>query len=203
MSRLDKIWARYELEKTPGAEDSLCHQVRKLANIVLKQISVNKSHRLYDDLIQRAYIVFFELVPKHDPKLNSLDGYFMAAYRKDMIKLLNDEVYFDGFRDKEDDSMNPEGLLLVSEMESYMRDFLDKDEWYIFDNYMRSENYTVEEIAEEEGREVHEIHWVIATLRTKVRHWLKDEEHYYEDKRDSQECQERPEDEDGDCRHRV
>jgi len=198
---LTAIYKVYKKDPNDEISKKLCARIKKLARIVLYQFKIKNMSRLYEDLIQTAYLCFFELLDTYDPDKGSLDGYFMTAFKRDVIDSLN-EMYFYEYEEVADDSLNPEGFLLANELEKHMKEFLTEQEFAIFDVYMRNENYTIEEIAEEENMPLYQAKAIVANIRRKVLEWMTEEE-IYVDYGPNQVDEEGLENEDGDCRNGV
>lgn len=88
MKTLDAIYKEYVKERTPEIEDALCCRLEKLGGIVLSQFRVRRRDDRYEEYLQTAYLLFFELLDTYDPDRGRLEGYYMVRFKFKLIDML-------------------------------------------------------------------------------------------------------------------
>lgn len=106
---LDTIYKEYCDNHSDEIEHKLCERIKKLAGIVLKQFRVRPYDDDYDEFMQMAYLLFFEILPSYDPDVGRLDGYFIVYFQRELAKFLRkrgaerkDYVVYDMVPDESD-----------------------------------------------------------------------------------------------------
>ena len=89
---LDKLYEQFCIEKDSKLERTLCNRVSKLAAIVLKQFKIYPYHQNYEDYMQTAHLVFWEILAEFDPNIGKLEGFFMVSFKHQMIDLIKAEA---------------------------------------------------------------------------------------------------------------
>lgn len=152
MKTLDSIYKEYTTERTPEIEEILCKRIEKLAGIVLSKFKIRKkdSHDRYEEYMQQAYLLFFELLETFDPNVGKLEGYFMVSFKWHLIEAIKDRLYREGgiFLVGEEvlDEKNPYNMLLVDDLVEKLYNSLTKNQ-QIVATYMLIGIRDAEEIA--------------------------------------------------------
>jgi len=170
--KLFQLWEEYQ--KNPNFENSklLCRRINEFARKVLSRFRINNPTVSYEDLLQQAFVCFYELIDVYDPKRGTLEGFFMLVYRRHVIKILKGLPYTVPYRDSEDDSPNPLELLLVCELEMKIESLLSEPESHIYNTYLKEGVLDYKEIAKIENKDANTIMWVINEIGNKIRQYL-------------------------------
>ena len=183
MSRLYQLWSQYcECPEDEDVNEELCKQIEKHARRVLKEYklySINGD--TYEDLIQSAFVCFFNIAPKHKQTHGSLEGFFIYSFRGDLIKKFKrpELVLFREFSDAVDWKRSPLDVLLQDELNTEIEELLNFSELKVLNTYLKEGITDYEKIAEEEGVDEEEVMWTIDSLRDKIRQHLDKEYNYY------------------------
>jgi hypothetical protein len=85
---LDGIYKEYCKNRTEDVERKLCNKIKKLAGIVLKQFRIRPYDEDYEEFMQMAYLLFFEILSSYDYNKGKLDGYFIIYFQRELGKFL-------------------------------------------------------------------------------------------------------------------
>ncbi len=166
MRTLDAIYKKYKEERTPEIEELLCKRIEKLAGIVLHQFKIRRNNPNYEEYMQSAYLLFFELLETFDPNIGKLEGYFMTHFKFLVIDLIKDRLQrADGLvGDEVLDEKNPYNHFLVDNLVDKLYEKLDKFEQIVV-TYLIIGIDDVNEIAQREETDP----MTVDTVLTKVR----------------------------------
>lgn len=171
MSKLRRQWEQYC--DNPSDEENaeqLCKGIRKYARIVLADIKFNRRAFAEEDLLQLAYLCFFEKAKDHDKKKGTLEGFFIRAFRNDLIDMLRAArlLYHGDYSRVVDDSQNPIEELMFKELNEEIEHILSAEELHILNNYMKKGITDYKTIAELESVSEQEVEWAISSTRMKI-----------------------------------
>jgi RNA polymerase sigma factor (sigma-70 family) len=173
--KLKDIW--YQYENDPDNEENtqlLCQKIQLFAKKVIHRFKINNPCLSYEDLLQQAYICFYDIIPQYDPRRGSLEGFFLTSFRNHIISLLRKQPRNVSFRDTEDTTPNQLELLLVDEFDRELDTLLTKDESDMYNDYLKVGNFDYKEIAKEENISDNEAKWLMDSTINKIRMHLKE-----------------------------
>lgn len=171
MRTLDHIWKECEKERTLELDCKLCGRLRKLAFIVLKRLHIRPYNPHFDDYMQDAFLLFFELLPTYDPKKGKLEGYFMVSFKHKMyeeMKLRSKEKMEVPLKVDVKGTDTPASTVIVKDLVSKLSDVLTDGERVVLDYLLDGIN-DIKEIAEKEGTDVNVVKWTLDELQGKAR----------------------------------
>jgi len=133
MKTLDTIYNAYTKYGTPELEQKLCGRAKRLATIVLKQFKIYPYHQNFEDYLQTAYVVLWEVLPEYNPNVGRLEGFFMVSFKYKMINLIRGEREDVKYRsDIEVDSLSNDETVFdiyhLAEVKSTIDKYLDTGE---------------------------------------------------------------------------
>ena len=172
MKTLDAIYKEYVRERTCHVEDLLCARLEKLAGIVLTQFRVRRNDDQYNEYLQTAYLLFFELLDTYDPDIGKLEGYYMVKFKFTLINLLRQRAmerreYRRLLGEDTLDESTPYSHTLVSSLVDKLYEDLNKTERIVATYLLMGVNST-EEIAETEQVPRLEIELVLDNVKRKA-----------------------------------
>lgn len=150
MKTLDAIYRAYQKHGTHELETKLCRRAKKLAAIVLKQFRLHPYHQNYEDYMQTAFLVLWEILPEYDPKVGRLEGFFMVSFKHRMINIIKSEIEEKKLRSDVDvDTLsNSEtifDLYYIKELQETINKLLSEGERRLFD-FFHTNGHNIKEI---------------------------------------------------------
>lgn len=178
--KLSDIWYEYEKNPTDVEIAKLLQQkIQMLAKVVLNDFRINNHVVSYEDLLQQAYLCFFDfVVPQYDPERGSLEGLFMTSFRHHVIYIFRDLVRSAICADVIDDTPNALEILLAIEFDKEVRSLLDDSEQKLYE-YLVTGNFDFKEIAQEEGTDEKTVRDIATSITNKVYKLLDSKYNYY------------------------
>lgn len=88
--KLRKLWNEYEKNPSYENEKLLCNRIRMLAKTVLKRFRIYSVVLSYEDLMQQAFVCFFECVRYCEDTI-PLQGFFIVSFRNHVINSFRDD----------------------------------------------------------------------------------------------------------------
>jgi RNA polymerase sigma factor (sigma-70 family) len=143
----------------------------------LRRFKIGNPFLSYEDLLQQAYICFFDIIPEYDPKKGSLEGFFLLSFRRHVIDLLRKmPPKFSYLKDVEDNTPNPLDILIIQEsnkeIDKELSTILSEDENEMYNKYLKQGIFDYIEIAEEEGMSADDAKWLMDAVINKLRQHL-------------------------------
>jgi hypothetical protein len=172
MKTLDAIYKEYQRERTREVEELLVARIEKLAGIIMHQFRVYKSDPYFEEYMQSAYLLFFELLASFDPEKGKLEGYFVVSWKFSLITLIKKRM----MKRKEHrrllsedllDESTPYNTTLVSNLVDKLWDVADNSERIVLGYLLVGEN-NPERIGELEDTPAIDVEYVIESLRVKA-----------------------------------
>ena len=184
--KLIKLWNAYEAHPNDvRVHDRLCKKIRIYASIVLKKLRVDYNLVSYEDLVQEAYICFFDIVGDYEPEKGSLDNFFLTYYKWYVIKLL-DSIYegpfFVRYAEEEIEDATPSvvDLLLAQEMDEGLNElFTGEIENMLYNEFLKhgiADHELIMKELEEEGWELdsERLRSTILNMQERITKWMKE-----------------------------
>ncbi len=172
MKTLDAIYKEYQRERTREVEELLVARVERLAGIIMHQFRVYKSDPYFEEYLQSAYLLFFELLASFDPEKGKLEGYFVVSWKFTLIKIIRERIMKRREHRRllsEDllDESTPYNVTLVSNLVDELWKTLNNSERIVL-GYMLVGERDPETIAEWENTEDTQVSDVMESLRKKA-----------------------------------
>ena len=168
MSTLHQLWRQYcDNPNDYEISDILCKRVRKFARIVIRRFKINFATVPYEDLMQLAFVCFFNVAPGYKEGAGTLEGYFIYSFNSEVIKFIKNTRFY-GYRGKNnivDDTQNPLDCLIFDELNREIEDLLSSTELWVLNTYLKEGIY-------DERTAENEVRWVVASIRNKIKQYL-------------------------------
>jgi hypothetical protein len=172
MKTLDAIYKEYQKERTCDIEEKLCSRIERLAKILLHQFRVYKNDPYFEEYVQTAYLLFFELLETFDPEKGKLEGYFMVSFKFTLISLVRERAISRKEHRRllsEDllDESTPYNITLVSSLVDKLWYELNDSERIVL-GYMLVGEKDPTTIAKYEDTTFEQVDWAMDKLRRKA-----------------------------------
>ncbi len=175
MSTLHQLWRQYN--DNPDDEvisDTLVKRVRKFARIVLRRFKINYTFVPYEDLMQLAFLCFFNIAPIYREGTGSLEGYFIYSFGNEVAEFIKSSTFlrYRGSTNIVDDAQNPLDRLVFDELSKEIEALLTTTELWVLNTYLKEGIY-------DERTAENDVKWAVASIRDKISRYLDKEYDYY------------------------